>query len=220
MPAPNPKTSKKNPNNKSTSAGRDGPGRAADGAPSRNAAGEGAPSSRRAALTPEEKELLARQRKIEELQRTEEEARRERLKLQGDVVARGPPKLEFREFGGKRKGFTYTTWFKAFGSMNQSDNMGDSPTLLDEMEELDDLSIPSAFYSHGITGQVKWAGIRDREELIADLNSQSPWAGLDFREIYPKWEYYYQIVESVGNVAVRIYEYRAKHPPEDGFRKI
>lgn len=142
------------------------------------------------------------------------ELEKRRRELTPTVAAMQPPTQRFKSFKGKREGFSYTTWFKAIGSMESLAELkgGDSPSIVNEMMEFDDYDIPSAFYSHSILGKVKWKGIRDRERIIAELNFVAPWSGNDFRDIYSKWEYTYRVVESVGDVPVNIYEYRAKQP--------
>lgn len=156
-------------------------------------------------------EIRAEQRRIEELRRIEREAKAERESLETKTTAQQPPigKLEdFRE----RKGFAYSTWFKAFGTFGDLRDMGDSPTLLGEMEELEDMDVPAAFYSSSILGKVKWKGRIEREKLIDDLNKVSAWNPEDFRSVYPKWEYRYYVAEMVGDVTVNIWEHKARQP--------
>jgi hypothetical protein len=153
-----------------------------------------------------------RARRIEELRLIEEEARIEREQIEEKVAAQAPPERGIDNFPGERKGFNYHTWFKAFGTFGDMRDMGDSPTLLGDMEELEDMDVPSAFYSSGILGKVKWRGRKDREKLIDELNAVAPWNGNDFRDVYPKWEYVYKITESVGDVVVQEFTYRACRP--------
>lgn len=191
---------------------------------SRRAAPRGPVEPRKAATGPgaERNEPLTRQdvrdvERLREIERQQRKLEEERQRLLPRVAAREPPTLEVRSFAGKRKGFTYHTWFKAIGFMDRRGGRNeDISQLLEETLEFEEGSIPAAFISHGITGKVKYMGIRDREELINDLNSQADWAPMDFRDVYPNWEYTYRIVESVGNVPVAFYEYRAARPRRRG----
>lgn len=171
------------------------------------------PPSRARAL--EEIKAAKRLKEIE-LQKKKLEAERQRLLPK--VAAREPQTFRLADFR-RREGFTYHTWFKALGTFGGIREMkgGDTPDLVNEMMEFQDFDIPSAFYSHSILGQVKWAGIRDREGLIKKLNLSADWAPNDFRDIYLRWEYTYQIVESVGDVPVAIFEYRAAYPKRRGW---
>jgi hypothetical protein len=201
---------------------------APDGAPSRTAARSGDAPSRRQGekpsekreLTVEERQLIDREKRIEELRRQEENARAERLRLQQLTVAQSPPTVGTEEFV-RQRGFVYATWFKARGAreLGATGNYERMKELLNEGISFD---VPSAFFSSSITAQVKWLGIRDREELIRELNETASWSNdgyQDFRDIYPEWEYYYQITESIGTVVVRIYEYKAHQPFESKDRR-
>lgn len=156
-------------------------------------------------------EILERERRIQELRRVEESAKAERKTLEAPNAAMMPP---IRAFGDlkERKGFVYSTWFKAFGTFGDLRDAGDSPPLLGEMEELEDFDVPAAFYSSGILGKVKWDGNISRETLIDRLNSAASWNPQDFRDVYPKWEYRYYVAEQVGDVVVQIFEHKARQP--------
>lgn len=158
-------------------------------------------------------EQIARdQRRIEELRQIEEQARAERQKLEGLNAAQAPPARDFGEFQ-KRKGFRYASWFKAFGTFGDLRDLGDSPPLLGEMEELEDFDVPAAFYSSAILGKVRWIGIVAREDLLKLLNQTLfPEDGFDFRDVYPSWQYRYFVAEMVGDIVVQIFEYQAKQP--------
>lgn len=180
-----------------------------DDAPSRNAARDGSPS---AATAGPDAELVERLARIKELRAAEEKLRKERESLEIKTAAQEPPIVLLERFRGPRPGFNYSTWFKAFGTFGDLRDMGDSPHLLGEIEELEDFDVPAAFYSSTILGQVKWKGLRSRKKVIDDLNNVAPWNGSDFRDVYPKWEYRYYIAEMVGDVVVRIYEHKARQP--------
>lgn len=114
----------------------------------------------------------------------------------------------------KIRGATYATWFKAAGAFDQRD-IGSSPKLLDN--EFEDLDYPSVFYSQAVTGKVRWNSYRTRRYLIEHLNVTG-FQGNDFRNIYPAWEYVYQLREYIGGVLVKINEYRAASPRRRGWR--
>lgn len=171
------------------------PRRAADGAPS----------------APSRDEIIQRERRVEELKRIEAQARKEREEIESKTAAQQAPVYPFEDFE-RKKGFNYSTWFKAFGTFGDLRDMGDSPQLLGDMEELEDFDVPSAFYSSTLLGKVKWKGIVSRETVIAELNSVAPWKGSDFREVYPRWEYRYFVAELVGDVMVGMYEWKARQP--------
>lgn len=186
--------------------------RAAQGSPKKPSRGnDGSPPIRGA--TKEEKQRIEALQRREEIQKEIERLQKEDRKLTEKTAAMLPPTKSFKEFE-KRKGFRYHTWFKALGSMESLAELkgGDSPQIVNDFMEHEDYDIPSAFYSHTYLGKVKWDGIRDRELIIDELNFKAPWSGNDFRAIYAKWEYVYRVVESVGDVVVNIYEYRAKQP--------
>lgn len=144
------------------------------------------------------------------MRRIEIDARQERESLETKTAAQQPPTRDLEDFE-KRKGFQYHTWFKAFGTFGDLRDMGDSPTLLGEMEELEDMDVPAAFYSSAKLGKVKWPGIKPLAELIEELGD-AVFGGADFRDIYPRWEYRYYVAEGVGNVVVQIYERKARQP--------
>lgn len=170
-------------------------------APSR----QGAPTSRG------RDDILREQRRIEELRRIENEARAERALLEEKTAAQEPPIGRLEDFE-PRKGFEYYTWFKAFGTFGDLKDMGDSPHLLGEMEELENMDVPAAFYSSTVLGKVKWKGRVEKEKILDELNSRAAWSPEDFRDIYPRWEYRYYVAESVGNVVVNIWEHKARQP--------
>ena len=154
------------------------------------------------------KELQKQQQRVEELRKIEKEAREERERIETKVAAQMAPIRALADFE-ERKGFTYTTWFKATGTFGRE--AGYSP-LLGEMTELEDFDVPSQFFSGAMIGKVKWQGVREREELIGILNKAAAWSPDDFRDIYPRWEYRYYVAEMVGNVVVQIYEHEARQP--------
>lgn len=160
-----------------------------------------------------ERERIRTLERLEEVEKQLAALEKERRELIPKTAAMAPPTAPIGEFQN-RKGFNYNTWFKAIGSMESLAELkgGDSPTIVNEFSEFDDFDVPSAFFSHTYLGKVKWRGIKDREEIISELNFKAPWSGNDFRDIYPKWEYVYRIVESVGDVVVNIFEYKAKQP--------
>jgi phytoene/squalene synthetase len=175
---------------------------------------DGTPSRQSVATEPrrEAERVVERERRIEILRKIEEEARLERESLVELNAAQRPPVADLETFE-RRKGFRYDTWFKAFGTFGETREVGDSPTLLGEQEELDDYSVPAAFYSSGVLGKVKWTGrILSRDEVIAELNSVAAWYPDDFRDVYPRWEYRYYVAEMVGDVTVAVYEHKAKQP--------
>jgi hypothetical protein len=160
------------------------------------------------ALASDERVRPANLVRLQEIERERQRLEIERQKL---IKAVGPleiPKFDLRDFK-KFRGATYSTWFKAVGA-DRARDIGTSPKLLDE--EFNEFDLPKLFYSHSITGKVKWFGIVDRGYLIKHLNDRAPWDGNDFRDIYPNWEYTYQVREYLGGVWVRTYEYRAKSP--------
>lgn len=181
--------------------------------PPASAPASAAPTTRGAPPSgPEPEEIRRNAERVERLRQIEEEARREREEIEEKVAAQRPPVRDIGELE-QRKGFVYTTWFKAFGTFGDIRDMGtDSPQLLGEMEELEDFDVPAAFYSSGILGKVKWKGYVERETIIDQLNTVAPWNGADFRDVYPRWEYRYFVAEMVGNVVVQTFEYKAKHP--------
>lgn len=160
----------------------------------------------------------ARLREIERQQRALEKEKRE---LIPKVAAMNPPTFAIPKGGIKRfRGAKYSTWFKAaasFGNARDWDSYAQMQNLLDE--EAEEFNAPASFYSQQILGRVKWDGIVGREEIIATLNER---AGLDedFRRLYPKWEYVYRIVESIGGVPVRFFEHKAKQPRSTRERRI
>ncbi len=156
-------------------------------------------------------EIKADLARIAELKRIEADAKREREQMEGKVAAQEPPVRDLKNFR-RREGFQYSTWFKAFGTFGDLRDLGDSPALLGDMEELEDFDVPAAFYSSSKLGKVKWNGVRDREDLIRELNKVSEWAPEDFRDVYPRWEYRYYRAEMVGDVVVAIYEHKARQP--------
>lgn len=99
----------------------------------------------------------------------------------------------------------YATYFKAFGTMGDSNDMrmGGSPSIL--REDIEEQAAPAAFYSNqsGILGKVKWEGRVSLDTIIAELNEHLQYLGeenkgFDFREVYRHWEYRYQVVRFVG----------------------
>lgn len=155
------------------------------------------------------------QKEAERLARIERQIRAlEREKKELVPKVRAPPVFPIPKKGiEKFRGASYSTWFKALGSFGPGrnwDSYAAMQNLLDE--DLMDIEAPAAFYSQQITGRVKWPGIVDREVLIQDLNDKAPWDG-DFRDIYPRWEYEYRVVESIGGVPVRFYVHKGKQPP-------
>lgn len=144
------------------------------------------------------------------------EAEQERRRLVPEVAAMNAPTVRW---DGKLKsvrrlrGATYATWFRAIGALEKDDLRTTSPNLLDD-EELD---YPKFFHSHHITGQVKWNGFRTRRSLLSQLNMEAPWGPRDFRDIYPHWEYTYELREYIGGVLVRINQYRAAQPRRRGW---
>lgn len=152
----------------------------------------------------------AKLKRLKEIEAQQKKLEKEKAALVPKVAAMNPPTYPIPAQGiEKFRGATYSTWFKAAGAFNARD-MGVSPKLLDD--EFQEFDLPTVFYSQAITGRVKWFGIVDREYVIADLNDKAPWAGNDFRQIYPVWEYTYRVVESIGGVPVRFYEHRARQP--------
>lgn len=104
-----------------------------------------------------------------------------------------------------RKGGRFTTWFRALGTMGTLQEMrgAESPDLLGE--DLEEFGAPAAFYSNqgGLLGQVRFRGVIPLEVLIDRLNIKLQFVGeesgdFDFRTAYSKWEYRYQIVETLG----------------------
>lgn len=105
-----------------------------------------------------------------------------------------------------RSGARFFTHFKAFGTVGALADMRqvESPDLLNE--DLEDFNAPAAFYSNqsGILGQARWNGIVPLDVLIERLNDQLQFSGegskrFDFREVYPHWEYRYQVTEVLGD---------------------
>lgn len=123
-----------------------------------------------------------------------------------------PPVIPLDKFDRKRRGSTYATWFKAVGALEESE-IGSSPVLIVEGDfELVD-SLPSPMYSQVYLGYVKRDRvIVPREDVIADLNTKAPWSPYDFRDLYPIWEYVYQVREYIGGVLLGIFEHKAKYP--------
>lgn len=110
-----------------------------------------------------------------------------------------------------RRGAKYSTWFKAAGSVEKDRRMtfADSYAqgLMDEDVESEEegYAIPALFFSNqgGLLGQVKFDGIIPLETLIGRLNLKLQFLGeespdFDFRIAYPRWEYKYQIIETLG----------------------
>jgi hypothetical protein len=160
---------------------------------------------------------VERARRIDELRLIEDEARLEREGIEEKIAARAPPEKGTDEFV-ERKGFNYHSWLKAFATFGELRDMGDSPTLLGEMEELEQFDVPAAFHSGAKLGKVKWKGIQDREALIEKINAAILPAGADFRDVYPQWEYTYKITESVGDVVVQEFVHRARKPFTKGYK--
>lgn len=188
------------------------------------APGRGTPAPKRGGAGtpragPSEDQIKAAKR-IAEIERKQRELEKEKRELLPKTAAMEPPVRGVERFAGRREGFTYHTWFKALGTFAGLQELkgGDSPDILNEMEEEFDGNIPRAFYSHAITGRVKYRGIVKLQKVIDDLNRVADWAPMDFRDVYPKWEYTYRIVESVGDVPVQIYEIRASRPKRKGYR--
>lgn len=155
-------------------------------------------------------EEAARLKKVE---KQIKELEKERAELRPKVAAMQPPELQLPEAGIKRnRGSQYSTWFKAqgsFGNRADWDSYSQMAGLLDDMEM--DFDAPAAFYSNAVMGRVKFPGIVDREVLISQLNDIAGWNG-DFRDIYPRWEYTYRIVESIGGVPIQFFTHKAKQP--------
>lgn len=164
-----------------------------------------------AAPTASPEQIRAQQLRIAELRRLEEDARRERERLETKVAAQEPPIRALGDFE-RREGFEYSTWFKAFGTFGTLRELGDSPQLLGEMEELEEFDVPSAFYSSSLIGQVKFPDVVPLAGVMGKLNAAAPWQGEDFREIYPQWDYRYYVAEMVGDVVVQIFEHKARQP--------
>lgn len=125
----------------------------------------------------------------------------------------------------------YSTWFRAVGTMGSLDEMrgGHSPDLM--RDDIEDAPAAAAFYSNEgtVLGRVKWDGIRPLDELIADLNTKLQYEGeevrgFDFRDVYERWEYRYQVVETFGGrggyskvVSQIVVEHRACRPRRKGW---
>ncbi|MHB1059783.1 MAG: hypothetical protein ACYC0F_18060 [Rhodanobacter sp.] len=134
--------------------------------------------------------------------------------------ALGPPIMAMPSGGvTKLRAAKYDTWFKATGTMGGLKDLSDpyNRGLLDE--DLEDFAAPAQFYSNQgtVLGRVKWTGIVPPEDLIAELNLKLQYEGeeipgFDFRDVYSRWDYTYQIVESIGGVPTRIYRQRDYYP--------
>ena len=133
------------------------------------------------------------------------------VRRKGDGVGNiaGVPAKRIRTIprGGfrRKRGASYSTWFKAMGTVGLLADMrdADSPDLLGD--ELPDFPAPRAFYSQqsDLLGKVKWQGVKPLGELIGELNNALQFVGeevdgFDFRTVYDQWEFRYQIAENVG----------------------
>lgn len=117
----------------------------------------------------------------------------------------GAPEVRQVSAPTSRKGATYSTWFKAMGTMGTAADLKD-PYLSNLLtEDLEEFSAPAQFYSNqsGLLGQVRWKGNIPLEILIDKLNVQLQYIGdespdFDFRSAYWRWSYKYQVIESLG----------------------
>jgi hypothetical protein len=176
------------------------------------------PPAAPATATATEKEMLEREQRIEELRRTERDARREREALEVKNVAQDVPTHPLEEFQ-REPGFKYNTWFKAVGSFGEAwDGVdGDSPHLMQENDDYaSEYGVDAAFTSRSKLGKVRWNGEVSRETVLDELNTTA-FGGDDFRDIYPTWEYRYFLTKQIGNVVVGMFEHKARQPigPKD-----
>jgi hypothetical protein len=118
-----------------------------------------------------------------------------------------------------RAGAKLTTWFKALGTTGSISDMrgAESPDLLSQ--DLEDFAAPRAWYSNqgGLLGRVRWQGEIGLEILIDRLNIALQFAGeesgdFDFRVAYPRWEYRYQIIETIGPTSRVLSEIKDSRP--------
>lgn len=100
---------------------------------------------------------------------------------------------------------------------------GESPPLLDMIEELDDFAAPAAFYSNNpeYLGRVVWEDFKPLEELIDELNVALQFVGeevegFDFRRFYDEWQFVYQIVEKIGKLPVVKLKIQKSMPKQRG----
>lgn len=134
---------------------------------------------------------------------------------------------DFTRTGGAR----YTTWFRAQGTMGEAprdEAYARMAAMLDE--DIEETPAPAAFYSNQgtILKRVRWPGIKPLDDIIDDLNDKLQFKGeetpdFDFRDIYSRWEYRYQVVETFGGplakdrVSYVVIEHRAAHPRRAGW---
>lgn len=140
-----------------------------------------------------------------------------------DVATGGAPAARTVESG--RSGAKISTWFKAAGSMESGKgfNFADSykAGLMDEdVENYDEgYAMPALFFSSQghLLGRVKFKGRMPLLDLIEMLNDKLQYLGeespeFDFRKAYPKWEYKYQIVETIGVTSTVLVEKTDRRP--------
>lgn len=140
-----------------------------------------------------------------------------------DVATGGAPAA--RTVPSGRSGAKISTWFKAAGSMEggKGFTFADSykAGLMDEdVENYDEgYAVPALFFSNQghLLGRVKFKGRMPLLDLIEMLNDKLQYLGeespeFDFRKAYPKWEYKYQIVETIGPTSTVLEERNDRRP--------
>lgn len=118
-----------------------------------------------------------------------EEARNKKDALRKFTLKGG--KVVFRDRYGRIRGdkledFSKVTFFKAKGHFLNSEL---PPGII---------SAPTAFYSTSFLNKALWKGVVSEEELVRQLNDalnilSEPGKSSDFRKVYHRWEYRYQV---------------------------
>lgn len=137
-----------------------------------------------------------------------------------------------RDFS-RTRGARYTSWFRAQGTMGSTmtdETYARMQRMLEEDLEEDIAAAPAAFYSNqsGLLGKVRWRGIKILDEILESLNIKLQFRGeeiegFDFRDIYSRWEYRYQVIETIGQEGTQggisqvVVEHRAAYPRRSGW---
>lgn len=110
-----------------------------------------------------------------------------------------------------RKGAKISTWFRAAGSMDEGKGISFADSykrglMEEDVENYDEgYAVPALFFSNQghLLGRVKFTGEIPLLDLIGMLNDKLQYLGeeapeFDFRKAYTRWEYKWQVVETIG----------------------
>lgn len=128
------------------------------------------------------------------------------------------PKIVVDNRPTDRAGAEYTTVFRAMGTFGDLEELrGRSPSIL--QDDIEEIGAPAAWYSTqgGLLGQANFPGIVPLDILLDRLNDSLQFLGeespnFDFRTAYPRWEYRYHVVETLGPTDRVITDIRDRRP--------